>query len=116
MWKRTMLAVGLAGVLAVPAGVALAATDDPVNDADRNRVTTQMRDQARDQARTRDRLRVQDPATCDGTGPMSTGYHHGGSGSGASGAGYGQGAMDGTGPIHTQPADGSGFRHGAGGR
>lgn len=113
MWKKAILAVGAAGVLAIPTGVALAATDDRVDGVDRNRVTTLARDQARDQVRDqdqamiRDRLRIHDPATCDGTGPK---------GAGGNGAGYGQGVMDGTGPIHTPPADGTGYGFGPGGR
>ncbi len=121
MWKKTMLAIGLAGALTVPAGMALAATDDPAEGVDRNRVTTlareqardQVRDQVRDQAMIRDRLRIHDPATCDGTGPMGGNHDQAGSGLGTPGAGYGQGAMDGSGPIHTPPADGTGHRFGA---
>ena len=59
--KRTLLALGLAGALALPAGAAIAqsgsagvANDDPAMAA------VQVREQARDQAR------LQDPATCDG--------------------------------------------------
>jgi hypothetical protein len=119
MWKKATLAIGIAAVLAAPAGVAVAATSDPADDLNRERVTTAARDQARDQsrdrARTRDRLRLQDPAECDGAGPR--GASHRGAGSGSAGrAGHGRGAMDGTGPIHTHPADGTGFRYGAGGR
>ncbi len=118
MWKKTMLAIGLAGVLTVPAGMALAATGDrdPVTTLAREQAREQVRDQERDQAMDRDRLRIHDPATCDGTGLMGQNHDQVGSGLGTPGAGYGQGAMDGSGPIHTPPADGAGDRFGAAGR
>jgi hypothetical protein len=136
MLKKAMLALGIAGALIIPAGAAVAATDAslesaPVEQPDRNRVTTLTRDQARDRVReqardqtrdrtmTRDRLRIQDPAACGGTGPKGSsepGTHWPAGVSGSLGEERGRGAMDGTGPIHAEPADGSGFRYWAGGR
>ena len=58
MWKQ-MLAIGLAGGLTVPAGMALAANGDPAKD--RDRVATLAREQIRDQAMIRDRLRLTRP-------------------------------------------------------
>jgi hypothetical protein len=119
MWKRVTLAIGIAAVLAIPAGMAVAGTSDPAEDLNRDRVTTtggdQARDMSQDRARTRDRVRLQDPANCDGTGPRGVSHHGAGSGSAGRGAGYGHGAMDGTGPIHAHPEDGTGFRYGGGG-
>jgi hypothetical protein len=61
--SKTTFAIGLAGVVTVPAGMALAADGDPVKD--RDRVTTlardQIRDQVRDQAMIRDQLRLARP-------------------------------------------------------
>jgi len=94
-----MLAVGLAGVLAVPAGVSLASTDDPTDDVDRNRVTTLARDQSQDQSRDRDRLRIHDPATCDCARRMD-----------CAGRMAGAGRMEGAGRMA-----GGGHRFGAGG-
>jgi hypothetical protein len=66
MIRKNLLTVGLAAVLAVPAGIALAQTDDGMVE-DETTVTTVAPDQIRD------RQRLQDPETCDGTCPRADG-------------------------------------------
>ncbi|HZD80498.1 MAG TPA: hypothetical protein VE646_10735 [Actinomycetota bacterium] len=118
MWKKAILATGLVGALAVPAGVAVATTDTPTPVVARDRAAAlecppdRARDRARDQARdqTQQPLRIQDPAACECDGPNGpAGFGHGGPGNG-------HGAMDGAGPIHPAPTEGTGFRYGTGGR
>lgn len=65
MLKKNLLVLWLVGALALPAGLAFAASDDvPVNPVNGTTVTavTPDRDHARD--------RIHDPAECDGTGPQ----------------------------------------------
>jgi hypothetical protein len=62
MLKRSVLGLVLAGLLAVPAGIALA--DDASEDVTSTTVDEVDRDQTRDQ----ERLRIQDPSVCDGYG------------------------------------------------
>ncbi len=120
MLKKNLLVLGLVGALALPAGLAFAASDDvPVDPVSGTTVAavTPDRDQVRD--------RIHDPAECDGTGPQlqDRAQKHaariGGQGpyvvDGESPGGFGAGPRDGTGPLHEAPLDGTGNRYGQAG-
>jgi hypothetical protein len=107
MWKKTLPAMVLVGALVVPAGAALAATDDdtPVQvatmETSRQRIHVPDGCGDCDQSRDQTMLRLNDSALCDGSGQRN-------------GPGLGEGALDGTGPLGAGPAYGN--RFGAGGR
>ncbi len=142
MISRRALAVGLAGMLLLPAGIALGADDldedQPavVAAQDRDRVrlqdrsecescengyegaTEQERVQTREQTQIRSQL--QDDATCDGEGSqlrhqLREQTQLGVRSSGDPASGNGSGPGDGTGPIHEGPGDGTGNRYGQNG-
>ena len=137
--KRTLLALGLAGAMVIPAGAAIAQSG--FDDAPNGPATTTMLqngDQARDQVRVqdaatcdgdcdgvgvagvipaqkreqeRDQVRVQDPATCDGDGPFGDGPN-GPNSNGPNGPGGPNGSGDGSGDgFGAGPHDGSGPIH-----
>ena len=140
MMKKTLLASGLAIALAIPMGLSVAAaqevSDDPpvtIVDQDQSRDQNRLHDcdlhdgdavmdRDRDQVRDRD----QDCELCDGdavragdpererVGSGTQAGFNGGTFEGSPGVGNGQGASDGTGPLHDAPQNGMGNNRGPG--
>ena len=128
MMRKTLLSLGVAIALIVPTGAVVAGAQDDesqttsevaeLSDQDRDQVrdcdlydpdTTQVRDRDRDQVRDCD---LYDPDTtqvrdrdCDRDPEAAKGH-----------SGLGDGANDGTGPLHKGPADGTGSQFGPSGR
>lgn len=130
MMNKTLLSFGLATALVVGAGTAVAGQSDSgdstpataaVGDRDRDQLNdcdlfdgdalqVRDRDQLRDAAlvdgdpaRVRQRVREHVRTASDGE-------------NGTAGAGFGEGVLDGTGPRHDGPADGTGSQFGRGDR
>ena len=126
MFKRSMLVVSAALVMALPAGAALAFTgevDDqtvPTAVCDQYQDRAQLRDAAgtgdcpygedgvQTRTMTRQREQVQDHAECTGDGPQTR--------AGSAGDGHRHGPGDGSGPLKDGPMDGNGNQFGRAGR
>ncbi|MDH4280869.1 MAG: hypothetical protein OEZ14_16795 [Acidimicrobiia bacterium] len=141
MMNKTLLSLGLATALIASAGTAVAAqgstdattpTTAAVADRDRDQLhDCDLYDRDALQVQDRDRDQLRDPALVDGdpsTAPErvrnqarlgsngENGEQRAEFTGGNPGAGFGEGVLDGTGPVHEGPADGTGNQFGRGDR
>ena len=140
MMKKTLLVAGLATVMTVSTGLAVASAQEVIDDTpitvperDRDQLRDcdpngggAIADQVRDQIR--DREHDQDCDLCDGDAVKVQEQKRARLGAdgeagfsadrvgGTTGAGHGQGVLDGTGPQYDGPEDGTGNKFGPAGR
>lgn len=119
MMKKVLAGLGLAGLLAIPAGAAWTAPESDEPPATQSAMVA-AGDTVQTQLQAQSRERIHDPSECDGDAQhlreqVRTRTHttHRVD-ERPTGSGFGAGPQDGSGPLHEGPGDGSGNQYGRG--